>query len=101
MTSLDALATLLEVFFKIFWPTDTQTRRHCITPAMHAHTHARVMIATPQEVHIQLLPCSYYQHVLLRFALIVFLRMAQLPSCGLVGKVTVMLHVFCSLLEQK
>jgi len=34
---------------------------------MHARTHTRVMITTPQEVHIQLLPCSYYQHVLSLF----------------------------------
>jgi len=33
MTSSDALATLLEVFFKMFWLTDTHN------PAMHARTH--------------------------------------------------------------
>jgi len=38
MISLDALATLLEAFFNIFFvDTHTQTRRHCFTPATHAH----------------------------------------------------------------
>jgi len=38
--SLNALDTLLEVFFSIICQdrhTDTQTRRHCLTPAAHVH----------------------------------------------------------------
>jgi len=41
MTSVNALATLLEAFFNNFFcghiHTHTQTRRHCFTPAVHVH----------------------------------------------------------------
>jgi len=35
MTSINTLVTLLEAFFNNFF-ADTQTRRHCFTPAVHA-----------------------------------------------------------------